>query len=115
MSSQNSFIILSTINHPGDIGHHDEEGFLYITDRSKDLIKFKGMQVAPAELEGLLLGHPLVLDAAVIGVPDEQAGEVPRAFVVLTEGTAADLRTEESIIQYITGNLLRTLVNTYNM
>ena len=53
-----------------------------IVDRVKELIKYKGFQVAPAELEGLLLTHPAIADAAVIGLPDEEAGEVPKAFVV---------------------------------
>ncbi len=68
--------------HSGDIGHADEDGYFYIVDRLKELIKYKGMQVAPAELEALLLTHPAVADAAVIAVPDEEAGEVPKAFVV---------------------------------
>ena len=68
--------------HSGDIGHADEDGHFYIVDRLKELIKYKGMQVAPAELETLLLTHPAVADAAVIPVPDEEAGEVPKAFVV---------------------------------
>ena len=67
----------------GDIAKIDEEGFIYITDRLKELIKFKGFQVAPAELEGLLLTHPAILDAVVIPRPDEDAGEVPRAYCVL--------------------------------
>jgi acyl-CoA synthetase (AMP-forming)/AMP-acid ligase II len=70
----------------GDIGHADEDAYFYITDRLKELIKYKGFQVAPAELEALLVSHPVVSDAAVIGVPDEEAGEVPKAFVVLTDG-----------------------------
>jgi acyl-CoA synthetase (AMP-forming)/AMP-acid ligase II len=69
----------------GDIGHADEDAYFYITDRLKELIKYKGFQVAPAELEALLVSHPVVSDAAVIGVPDEEAGEVPKAFVVLTD------------------------------
>ncbi|MFN8453373.1 MAG: AMP-binding protein, partial [Anaerolineae bacterium] len=67
----------------GDIGYADEEGYFYIVDRLKELIKYKGMQVAPAELEALLLTHPVVADVAVIPSPDEEAGEVPKAFVVL--------------------------------
>lgn len=66
----------------GDIGHVDEDGFVFITDRLKELIKVKGFQVPPAELEALLLTHPQVADAAVIGRPDERSGEVPVAFVV---------------------------------
>ena len=69
--------------HTGDIGHVDAEGYFSIVDRLKELIKYKGYQVPPAELEALLLGHPAVADAAVIGIPDEAAGEVPKAFVVL--------------------------------
>jgi 4-coumarate--CoA ligase len=69
--------------HTGDIGEFDEDGLLSITDRMKEMIKVKGIGVAPAELENLLLGHPLVSDAAVCGIPDERAGERPKAFVVL--------------------------------
>jgi 4-coumarate--CoA ligase len=69
--------------HTGDIGHVDADGHLYIVDRLKELIKYKGFQVAPAELEGLLLTHPAVADAAVVGVPDEEAGEVPVGYVVV--------------------------------
>lgn len=66
----------------GDIGYVDENGYCYIVDRVKELIKFKGYQVAPAELEALLLTHPHVRDVAVVRSPDEEAGEVPKAFVV---------------------------------
>lgn len=69
----------------GDIGYADADGWFYIVDRAKELIKYNGMQVAPAELEGLLLSHPAVADAAVIPSPDEAAGEVPKAFVVLRQ------------------------------
>ena len=72
----------------GDIAHFDEDGFLYITDRLKELIKYKGFQVAPAEVEAALLTHPAIADAAVIGAPDEEAGEVPLAFVVAAAGQA---------------------------
>ena len=68
--------------HTGDIGHVDADGDLYIVDRLKELIKYKGMQVAPAELEAVLLSHPAVADAAVVALRDEDAGEIPRAFVV---------------------------------
>ncbi|MCA9916909.1 MAG: 4-coumarate--CoA ligase family protein [Anaerolineales bacterium] len=76
--------------HTGDIGYVDDEGFFYIVDRLKELIKYKGFQVAPAELEALLLGHPAIADVAVIPSPDEEAGEVPKAFVVLKTETTAD-------------------------
>jgi acyl-CoA synthetase (AMP-forming)/AMP-acid ligase II len=66
----------------GDIALLDADGYLFIRDRLKELIKVKGFQVAPAELEAVLLAHPDVADAAVIGMPDEEAGEVPAAFLV---------------------------------
>ncbi|CAD5227679.1 unnamed protein product [Bursaphelenchus xylophilus] len=66
----------------GDIAYFDEQNFLYVVDRRKELIKVKGLQVAPAELEALLLTCKLVKDAAVIGVPDDRQGEVPKAYVV---------------------------------
>jgi len=69
--------------HTGDIGHYDEDGHVIIVDRFKELIKVKGLQVAPAELEALLVTHEFVADAAVIGKPDERLGEAPVAFVVL--------------------------------
>ena len=76
--------------HTGDVGYVDEDGDVFIVDRVKELIKYKGLQVAPAELEALLLGHPAVADAAVIPSPDEEAGEVPKAFVVLKNPASAD-------------------------
>jgi acyl-CoA synthetase (AMP-forming)/AMP-acid ligase II len=69
--------------HTGDIGMFDEEGMLAITDRMKDMIKVKGIGVAPAELEDLLLGHPAVSDVAVCSIPNERSGERPKAYVVL--------------------------------
>ena len=68
--------------YTGDIGHVDERGYLTITDRKKEMIKYKGFGVAPAEIEALLFEHPGVADVAVIGKPDAEAGEVPKAFVV---------------------------------
>ena len=68
--------------HTGDFGVADEDGWLTIVDRVKELIKYKGLQVAPAELEAILNTHPQVADCVVIGVPDNEAGEVPKAFVV---------------------------------
>ena len=80
--------------HTGDIVRMDPDGYVWILDRKKELIKYKGFQVPPAELEGLLLEHPAVSDAAVIGKPDVEAGEIPKAFVVRRQGveaSAADL------------------------
>jgi acyl-CoA synthetase (AMP-forming)/AMP-acid ligase II len=78
----------------GDLGRKDEDGYVYIVDRLKELIKCKGFQVAPAEIEHILVGHPQIQDAAVIGEPHIDFGEVPVAYVVLrpqAEGTAEDL------------------------
>jgi acyl-CoA synthetase (AMP-forming)/AMP-acid ligase II len=75
--------------HSGDIGYADEDGALFMVDRLKELIKYKGRQVAPAELEAILLSHPAIADAAVIPSPDQIAGEVPIAFVVLKENVSA--------------------------
>jgi acyl-CoA synthetase (AMP-forming)/AMP-acid ligase II len=69
--------------HTGDVGYADEDGYFYIVDRVKELIKYNAYQVPPAELEAVLLSHPAIADAAVIPSPDEQTGEVPKAFVVL--------------------------------
>ncbi len=78
--------------HTGDIGYADEDGHFFIVDRVKELIKYKGFQVAPAELEAVLLSHPAIADAAVIPCADEEAGEVPKAFVVLKgEATAEEI------------------------
>jgi acyl-CoA synthetase (AMP-forming)/AMP-acid ligase II len=80
--------------HTGDLCSFDEDGYLYVVDRLKELIKYKGAQVAPAELEQLLLAHPAVADAAVVPRPDAEAGEVPVAHVVLRgQATADELRT----------------------
>jgi acyl-CoA synthetase (AMP-forming)/AMP-acid ligase II len=74
----------------GDVGYADEDGYFYVVDRLKELIKYKGYQVAPAELEAVLLTHPAVADAAVVASPDEEAGEVPKAFVVASGDADAD-------------------------
>ncbi len=84
--------------HSGDIAIVDPAGFVAIVDRLKELIKVKGMQVAPAELEGLLIGHPAVADAAVIPIPDESAGEIPKGFVVLKPGASA---TADELMAYV--------------
>jgi 4-coumarate--CoA ligase len=84
--------------HTGDIGHADEDGHFHIVDRLKELIKFKGFQVPPAELEALLVTHPAVADAAVIGVPDDEAGELPKAFVALKQGQET---SEDEIKQFV--------------
>ena len=82
----------------GDIGYVDDEGFFYVVDRIKELIKYKGMQVAPAELEALLLTHPAVSDAAVIPIAYEEAGELPKAVVVIKTGLSV---SAEEIMSFV--------------
>ena len=84
--------------HTGDIGYADEDGYLYVIDRIKELIKYKGMQVAPAEIEAILLSHPAVTDAAVIPSPHTEAGEIPKAFIVTKVGTSV---TKDEIMAYV--------------
>jgi long-chain acyl-CoA synthetase len=74
----------------GDLARMDERGYVFIVGRTKEMIKYKGYTVAPAELEALLLEHPQVKDCAVVGVADREAGEIPKAFVVLKPGGTAD-------------------------
>jgi len=84
--------------HTGDIGKMDENGYFYITDRKKDLIKYKGYSVYPREIEDVLYEHPSVKLCAVVGKPDPVAGEMPKAFVVLKDGATA---TEEEIKKFV--------------
>lgn len=90
--------------YTGDIGHVDAHGYLYIVDRKKEMIKYKGFSIAPAELEALLVEHPAVLDSAVVGVPDEEAGEIPKAFVIL-RGEYSYSVTIEELITFVNGKL----------
>jgi acyl-CoA synthetase (AMP-forming)/AMP-acid ligase II len=76
--------------HSGDLGYFDADGNLYLVDRLKELIKCRGYQVAPAQLEAELIAHPAVADAAVVGRPDEEAGEVPVAYVALRAPVESD-------------------------
>lgn len=87
--------------HTGDLGIADEEGWLTLVDRVKELIKYKGLQVAPAELEAILITHPQVADCAVIGVPDQEAGEVPKAFVV----PAGDDFDGKAVLAFVAGQV----------
>ncbi|XVE88532.1 hypothetical protein DITRI_Ditri19aG0076700 [Diplodiscus trichospermus] len=84
--------------HTGDIGYIDDDDELFIVDRLKELIKYKGFQVAPAELEAMLIAHPDITDAAVVAMEDEAAGEVPLAFVVKADKSQI---SEDEIKQYI--------------
>ncbi|MEU1401472.1 4-coumarate--CoA ligase family protein [Streptomyces sp. NPDC005728] len=85
--------------HTGDIGHVDADGWLFVVDRVKELIKYKGFQVAPAELEALLLTHPGIADAAVVGAYNEDGNEVPHAFVV--RQPTADALGANEIMLYV--------------
>lgn len=89
--------------HTGDIGRVDADGWLHVVDRVKELIKYKGYQVAPAELEALLLTHESVADAAVIGVYDAEGNEIPKAYVVRQQG-AQDLSADD-VMTYVAGHV----------
>jgi acyl-CoA synthetase (AMP-forming)/AMP-acid ligase II len=84
--------------HTGDIIEIGAKGEVYVVDRLKELIKYKGYQVPPAELEAVLLTHPSIADAAVVAHPDEEGGEIPRAFVVLQDGADP---TANEIMSYV--------------
>ena len=74
----------------GDIGRIDEDGYVYVADRKKEMIKSRAFSVAPAELEAALLEHPDIADCGVVGAPDTEAGEVPAAFIVPRKGCTLD-------------------------
>jgi acyl-CoA synthetase (AMP-forming)/AMP-acid ligase II len=86
--------------HTGDIGCADADGYFSIVDRLKELIKYKAHQVAPAELEALLLTHPKIADVAVVPKADDEAGEIPKAFVVLREELS-----DEDVIEFVAGRV----------
>ena len=83
----------------------DEAGYFYIVDRLKELIKYKAFQVAPAELEAVLLTHPAVADAAVVPLADEEAGEIPKGFVVMKPGTDTTAVTPQSLMDFVAGQV----------
>jgi acyl-CoA synthetase (AMP-forming)/AMP-acid ligase II len=84
--------------HTGDIGYYDEDDYFFIVDRLKELIKYNAYQVAPSELEAIILTHPQVMDTAVVGLPDPSAGELPLAFVVRKPGATV---TESELQQFV--------------
>lgn len=88
--------------HTGDIGRFDADGHLFLVDRLKELIKVSGFQVAPAELEALLLTHPGIADAAVVGAPDEHSGEIPVGFVVPRPGVDLD---PDEVMAFVAGHV----------
>ncbi|KAL4961033.1 acyl--CoA ligase [Aspergillus stella-maris] len=85
--------------HTGDVGYMDREGFIVITDRIKEMIKVKGIAVSPAEIEDLLLGHPAVEDVGVTSIPDDYAGEKPKAYVMLKAPDRGRLETDQGVLE----------------
>jgi 4-coumarate--CoA ligase len=85
--------------HTGDVARIDADDHMFIVDRVKELIKYKGFQVAPAELEALIVQHPAVADVAVIGIPEIEAGELPKAFVVLKPGANASAEDIQAFVK----------------
>ena len=83
------------------VGHFDKDGHFYIIDRLKELIKVKGLQVAPAELEAVLVSHPKISDAAVTSVPDERQGEAPKAFIVKKD----DGLNEKEVMEFMSSKV----------
>ncbi len=88
--------------HTGDVAVYHEGGYFSIVDRVKELIKYKGYQIAPAELEALLLGHPKIMDAAVIGVLDDDKQEIPKAFIVSAPDSGL---TAEEVMAFVAENV----------
>jgi long-chain acyl-CoA synthetase len=89
----------------GDVVTRDAEGFYYVVDRRKEMIKYKGFPVAPAEVEALLLEHPAIRDCGVVGRPDPAAGEIPVAFVVLREGFVSSGKLQEELSGFVADRL----------
>jgi long-chain acyl-CoA synthetase len=89
----------------GDIVKRDANDFYYVVDRRKEMIKYKGFPVAPAEVEALLLEHPAVRDCGVVGRADSAAGEIPVAFIVLREGSVACRKLEEDLCGFVAERL----------
>ncbi|KAI4367948.1 hypothetical protein MLD38_016568 [Melastoma candidum] len=88
--------------HTGDIVHFNRDGYLFIVDRLKEIIKYKGFQIAPADLEAVLISHPEIEDVAVTGIQDNECGEIPVAFVVRKSGS---LLCEAAIINYLSNQV----------
>ena len=103
------FFLFYFLYFQGDLAIADKAGYFVIADRLKELIKYKGNQVAPAELESLLCTHPAIQDAAVIGIDaGERFGEVPKAFVVTKPNKHIK---EEELLQFVAGKYLVALIN----
>ena len=90
--------------HTGDVGWLDEDGFLYIVDRIKDMIIASGYNIYPNEIDQVLFGHPKILEACVVGVPHEYRGETVKAFIVVKQGAVL---TEQEVLEYCNANLAK--------
>lgn len=93
--------------HTGDVGHIEPSGLILISDRIKEMIKVRGQQVAPAELEDTLLSHPLVEDCAVLGIPDDYSGEIPKGYVVLKESVQPTRELGLELLRFVEGKKTR--------
>ncbi len=91
--------------YSGDIVRADAEGFYYVLDRRKEMIKYKGFPVAPAEIESVLLEHPAVRDCGVVAKPNLEAGEIPCAFVVLREGFVPSVKLDSELRTFVAERL----------
>jgi acyl-CoA synthetase (AMP-forming)/AMP-acid ligase II len=91
----------------GDVVRRDDDGFFYVLDRSKEMIKYKGFPVAPAEVEAVLLEHPAVRDCGVVAKPDAAAGEIPCAFVVLRDGYGSSDALDQELRNFVAERLSR--------
>ena len=89
----------------GDVVRTDADGFYYVLDRIKEMIKYKGFPVAPAEVESVLLEHPAVRDCGVIAKPDPEAGEIPCAFVVVRDGFTPSAALDQQLRDFVAGRL----------
>jgi long-chain acyl-CoA synthetase len=98
MPEESAAVLRNGWLYTGDIGKMDEDGYFYITDRKKDLIKYKGYSVYPREIEDVIYEHPAVKLCAVVGKPDPVASEIPKAFIVLKEGKTV---TAEEIKEFV--------------
>jgi long-chain acyl-CoA synthetase len=101
----NEAIFVNRWMHTGDIGKMDQDGFFYIVDRAKDLIIASGFNIYPREVEEVLFKHPMVAEAAVVGMPDTYRGETIAAFIVLKPGNSSTEATQEAIKAYCRQNL----------
>src|SRR5205085_4316288 len=91
--------------HSGDVVRTDADGFFYVLDRRKEMIKYKGFPVAPAEVESVLLEHPAVRDCGVVAKPDANAGEIPCAFVVLRAGFQPSDTLDKELREFVADRL----------